>query len=814
MRVQNISVSLVGRAFMIALFALASFAFSVKPVAAQGFLIDPIRPRPLPRIMPPRPAPETPYSIQSEEIVASISGSVAQVNVSQTFKNEGSSTIETSFVFPLPYDGAIDSMTLLVDGKELPAELVDADEARKQYEEIVRKARDPALLEWVGNGLFKTSVFPIPAGESRTVSMRYTQLLRVSDGLSEFLFPLGAAKYSSKPIKKIKFEVSISCDSEIKNIYSPTYDVSVERPSKTTATVTSVLENRVPSADFRLFYDQSPDDLSAKIISYRPDVEEDGYFLLLATPKIAADDVKPLPRTIVFCLDDSGSMMGNKIAQARDSLKFVISRLREGDKFNIVLFNSDVVSFKEELQPLTEETRQEALAYVDAVRARGGTNIADALKRSFSLLNEGDSENPRYLIFVSDGAPTVNETNEMKLVQIARENNKKNARVFTFGVGYDVHARLLDHLVRDGRGQGEYVKPEENIEDRVSAFYSHIDAPIFSEVEFNFTLKNHTDQKFFVNQVYPSGKTDLFAGEQLVLVGRCSESGPVQISAKGKIGERDEEKTFEGTLTSKSEDSTNAFVERIWAMRRIGEIIDELDLKGENQELFDELVALSKKHGVMTPYTAFLAREDVDLNATAVNNVAAERAFSSMASSMGGVSGVSQRNAKQQFRNLSNISGERADMALSESRTALSAAPAYGGGGTAMGGGRGGGRGGFRLLAKPRDIGMNGAMGAVARDSAALDDSLSEELDDTNPEEAVRNVGTKTFYLRKGRWIDSSITKEQEENDTPIVVKQFSDEYFKLVEEYGQDLAQYLVFEESVTLNFNNQLYNIERADE
>ena len=805
------------------LLTLACFAFSPRLANAQGFLFEPAHPRPLPRIIhPPHvlfPAPREPvYSIESEEIVADVSGSVARVDVSQTFKNEGSSTIETAFVFPLPYDGAVDSMTLLVDGKETPAQLVDAEEARKQYEEIVRKARDPALLEWVGVGLFKTSVFPIPAGESRTVTMRYTQVLRAGAGLTEFFFPLSAAKYSSKPIKKISFDVSISGNSEIKTVYSPTFDLKIERPEKTKAKVSCVLENTVPSGDFRLFFDENADDLSAKVLSYRPVENEDGYFLLLASPKIADEGAKPLPRTIVFCLDVSGSMMGAKIEQARESMKFVISRLHDGDKFNVVLFGSDVVSFKDDLQVASAETRQEALGYVDGVRARGTTHIEGALKRAFSLLNGDDSSNLKYLIFVSDGEATVGETNEMKLAQIARENNKSAARFFSFGVGYDVNARLLDRFVRDGRGQGEYVKPEEKIEDRISAFYSRVDAPVFSDVEFSFSLKDATDKKYFVNQVYPSGKTDLFAGEKLVMAGRYSTPGEVKIQAKGKIGERDEEKNFEGVFTAKSEDSTNAFVERIWAARRIGEIIDELDLNGMNQELLDELVQLSKKHGVMTPYTSFLAREDVALN-SAANNATARDNFHALASNTSGMGGVRQRSMKQGLKQVDNLNGAQFDsiaesnvMALADDSSSASSARMSGGMGGGMGGGRRVGVAGGRILAAPATLAKRalpmGAMGAAApapSPAPQIDEAVSNN---------IRVVADKTFYLRGGRWVDSSVTEEMEKNATPVEVKQFSDEYFKLIDENGSDLSRYLVFEESITINFKGKLYRIERVEE
>lgn len=767
-----------------------------------------------PRPFPPNPPREIPYSIESIEIDASISGTVARVDVAQTFKNEGSATLETSFVFPLPYDGAVDSMTLLVDGKETPAQLVEASDARKQYEEIVRKARDPALLEWIGVGLFKTSVFPIPAGETRTVTMRYSQLLRSDSGLVEFLFPLGAAKYSSKPAKKIAFDVTVVADAEIKNVYSPTYDINATRPAKNRANIQCMLQNATPTRDFRLFYDQDPGELSTKLVSYRPDDKEDGYFLLLAHPEIAENDAKPIPQTVVFCLDASGSMSGEKIAQAREAIKFVLSRLRDDDLFNVVVFANDAESFKEEMQRCDAQTRGQALDYVEGIRARGGTNISQALSRSLSLLNSDSSTNPKRLVFVSDGEPTVGETNEMKLAQFGRENNKKDARVFTFGLGYDVNARLLDRFVRDGRGRGEYVKPEENVEERVAAFYSHIEAPVFSEMEFSFELPEKPEKHHFVNQVYPSGATDIFAGEQLVATGRYSESGAVKIIAKGKAGDKDEEKVFDGVLVAKSNDATNAFVERLWAVRRIGEIIDELDLNGANQELVDELVELSKKHGVMTPYTSFLAREDVKLNETSANAATAADSFAAISSNVVGVAGVMQRSAKQLFRNSNNLAEAQngSDVASSdafvvpESDEALVMADSE-----------------FPQSANSRSFssGMGGASVrprlSAPRARAAVMGSASAS---SNPKTAaqvsdvIRTLDDKTFFRRGDRWVDSSITEDQEKNAKPVVMRQFDDDYFKLIERFGGKLSRYLVFDEPVDLNFNGTLYRIERPEE
>ena len=797
-------------------FMLCLTVFFPSIVSGQGFLIEPVRPRPLPRwIVRPVPIEEsTPYKIESLEVAATLSDSVAKVDVSQTFKNEGSSTIETAFVFPLPYDGAIDSMTLLVNGKEYPAKLLDAKEARQTYESIVRKNRDPALMEWVGTGMFKTSVFPIPAGESRTVTLSYSQLMRVNDGLTEFYFPLSCAQYSSKPVGKTSFDLTIVGDTELKNVYSPTLDVNIERIGKNSAKIKYSLQDKVPTNDMRLFFDQSSDELAAKIQSYRPNESEDGYFLLLASPKIEDEDSAPIPKTIVFALDVSGSMSGKKIEQARESLKFVVERLRDGDKFNIVLFNSEVTVYKPELQVSSAETRAEAALFVNSVRARGGTNIIDAITSSFAQIGKDDSTNPKYLVFLSDGEPTTKETNEMKLAQVAREDNKNRARFFTLGVGYDVNSRLLDRFIRDGRGQGVYVKPNENIEDSVSRLYGQIDAPVFSEVSFEFLKKDKPDQKYFTNLVYPSGPIDIFAGEQIVLTGRYSAPGDVAIKATGKIGDKDVNFDFEGSLITHSEDSSYAYIERLWAGRRIGEIIDELDLNGVNKELMDELLQLAKKHGILTPYTSFLADDSVALNDASNAGFAASN-FQALASQSSNASGFGQRGLKQSYRKINSIDSLSSDSVQEDMELAAAASnssgsvSAMGAPGVAMGGGMGGG--GMTRARSTASVGPMARGGFIASNIAGSAPAPMG-MAPSNSTQNMKNIADKTFYLKEGRWVDSSIDAETEKSAKPIQVVQFSDEYFNLVATNGQRFSQYLVFKEPVILEFNGKLYLIEAA--
>ena len=532
----------------------------------------------------PTPVPQSTYKIKSLEVNVRLSEQVAKVQVRQSFVNTGSRPMEVSLVFPLPYDGAVDQLTLLIDGKEVSAKLLPAKEARARYEEIVRKNRDPALLEWIGTGMFQTSVFPVPPGAERSVTLRYTQLCRKTDGATDFLFPLSTAKYTSTPVEEIKFHVAIDSEQPIKNVYSPTQSVEIKRPDDEHAIVNYTVHNEIPTSDFRLFYDVGKGSVGTTVMSYRHDAHEDGYFLLLASPEIKAADAARPKKTVVFVLDRSGSMTGEKIEQAKGAVKFVLNNLREGDLFNIIAFDSEVESWRPELQRFNDETRKKALGFVEGIEAGGSTNIDGALKTALTQMK--DASRPNIVLFMTDGLPTDGEQNEAKIVANSQEYNKVHARIFTFGVGFDLNSRLLDRLSRENFGQSEFVRPNENIETQVSALYRRIGAPVLSDLKIAWDFDtNKSDFEKPINRVYPRAAHDLFAGEQLVVVGRYKMAGAAKVNISGSVDGKPEHFSFAANLVDHSGDEGLAFIEKLWAVRRVGEILDEMDLKGKNDEL-------------------------------------------------------------------------------------------------------------------------------------------------------------------------------------------------------------------------------------
>ena len=804
-------------------------------VQAQGFLVvteadHMIRlPRPIiiypppypprPPYPPIRPAPPLPppasYKVQELEVQARLVEQVAQVQVSQSFVNTGSQQLEVQFIFPLPYDGAVDRMTLLVDGKEMPARLLKADEARRLYEDIVRRSKDPALLEWIGTGLFKTSVFPVPPGQKRTVSLRYTQLCRVQEGLTDFLFPLSAAKYTTDPLEKLSLRVTIQSEADIKNVYSPSHAVDIQRPDAKHATVTYTLKNEIPSSDFRLLYDVGRGTVSTRVLSYRPDKDgdKDGYFLLLASPEIKPASDEQSKKTVVFVIDRSGSMSGKKIEQVRAALKFVLGNLRQGDLFNIIAYDSDVEAFRPELQKYDDNTRKAALGFVEGLYAGGSTDIDAALRTALNQLQ--DSSRPNYVIFLTDGLPTAGVTNEMKIVEDVKAANKVRARLFAFGVGFDLNSRLLDKLVRDNHGQSEFVRPNEDIEDRISRLYRRIEAPVMTDVQIEFSMDEHKPEAgSLVNRIYPRATVDLFAGEQLVLAGRYKTPGNAKVVVSGAVGGKPQKFDFPAKLTDRSGDETNGFIEKLWAVRRVGEILEDLDLKGRNDELVRELVELATQHGIITPYTSFLADERSALGPVAVNVDRARLRLEALGQSSG-AGGFIQRDFKNDLQRSVVANAAAPSAAAKRSFGYSMPGGAYGGyGGAGSAAGRGASETGKPLATMPRGMGgMPAGPGSGAYRAAEPAPGLPAELAESAKEaeqvaQNMRQVGNRAFYRRNNQWVDSTVSKEQEKKAQRV--KQFSDQYFALARQHGRTLAQYMVFDEPVMVNLAGQAYLIE----
>lgn len=777
-------------ALALAAFALPQLA-NAQIMIVERHIIVPNRPQPVPV----RPAPN--FRVKKVDIQTSITDQIAKAQVSQVFQNVSNETIESQIMFPIPDNAAISDLTLLVDGKEFAGRLMKKEEARQVYEAIVRQRKDPALLEYMGQGLFQTSVFPIPPGAERTVEIRYQQLLRKDNGLIDLLVPIGTSKHSTRPVDSLNVTVRVNASDAIKTIYSPSHEVAIERPSDRTAVCKLTLSNVLAPDDFRLMYGQENGLVGMNVISYRPSKSEDGYFLMLASPELKRKEAKATAKSVILVLDRSGSMNGQKIQQARAALKYFLNQLEPTDTFNIVAYDSAVESFRPELQRADAKTVQEALGFAEGIFAGGSTNIDGALQTGLGMLTA--KGHPSYVLFLTDGLPTVGTRDEHQIAANAKKANQIGARMFNFGVGFDVNSRLLDRLSNDNRGQSVYVRPNEDIETHVANLYNKIGSPLLTDLKvvIDFDRETKTNEPANVSRVYPKVVSDLFYGEQLVLVGRYRQGGAARINLTGQLAGEEQQFSFASEFTESSSDESNGFVERLWAIRRVGEIIDDLDLHGQNQELINELVQLSIKHGIMTPYTSFLADESIELSDRRNRGLAANATRELERES--GASGFLQRQIKGDFKSASRAAGPQSS---ADGAIPLGAAPGQSGQPGFGGGGLGGGAN--------AESGKQGGQLVQSFDAFKRAKDSQDGQKNENGQHAETNVvqlGQKTFFRKGGIWKDSVVTDDEEKKAIQIV--QFSKEYFDLASRDGAKLAKYLVFDELVVMKLDGQTYQI-----
>lgn len=575
---------------LVILAALSIFLSALAPAYADGIII----PEPLPCPDCRQPLPPAPLAIKYHRVKVTIEDQVATTHVDQVFVNETEYTIEGTYIFPLPEEAAISEFSMWVDGKKTEGKILGRQEARRIYEEIVRRRRDPALLEYVGKDMFQASIFPIPPGDERRIELTYSQVLPLDNGLVRYVYPLSTEKFSSRPLQDVSVQVEIRSRQPMKAVYSSSHKVAVDRPGDYRATVGYEESEVTPNKDFVLYYTISEKSVGLNLLSYKPG-GEDGFFLLLAAPGVEVSEEEVIAKDVICVLDTSGSMEGEKIEQAKGALEYVLEHLNREDRFNVVSFSTGVRTYASKLRPSDE--RSEAKRFVRNLRAAGGTDINRAMLEALAM---ADRERPTIVIFLTDGLPTEGTVEADTILENVKEAARGNVRIFPFGVGDDVNTLLLDTMARSHRGASAYVRPGQNIEEEVSAFYAKVSTPLLADISLDFGSVR-------VEDTYPYPLPDLFAGTQLVLVGRYREGGPTTITLSGAINDRKQTYSYEDQTFSRS--GGEEFIARLWATRKIGYLLEQIRLHGETRETVDEVVSLSIRYGIITPYTSFLVQE-------------------------------------------------------------------------------------------------------------------------------------------------------------------------------------------------------------
>ncbi len=710
---------------------------------ADGFIVIP-RPHPLPNPFP--------LEVVYHKVDVKIDGQSALTKIDQAFYNPSHHQLEGFYIFPVPKGAVISNFTMVINGKETKAEMMDADKARKIYEDIVRQMRDPALLEYSEQNIFKLRIFPIEPRSEKKISISYSQILESDYNLFEYLYPLNTEKFSAKPLKNVSVKVDLKSPEKIKNIYCPTHEVDIVNKSDYHSIISYEAENIKPDIDFRLYFSKNPSSVGLSLWTYKTDTE-DGYFLLSASPSIELNRSIIESKDITFILDVSGSMSGEKMEQAKKALLYCVNNLNPDDHFNIIRFSTEAYSLFNSLQKAEKHNIGEAKRFIDDLQAIGGTNIEEAFELAFRSYN--NSSRPHFVVFLTDGKPTIGETDEGRLLKHIINLNKNNSRIFTFGIGDDINTHLLDKITEASKAWRTYVGENEDIEIKVSNFYDKIQSPVLSNLNIDFGKGIST------YQTYPKDLPDLFKGSNLLVFGRYKGSGKVQITLTGLLNNQKKEFTLTENFEKRNEEYS--FIPPIWASRRIGHLLDLVRLDGDNKEIIEEITVLARKHGIITPYTSYLILEDEEIRIRGGR-------LSDGLQTIPPQPELRRENEADFFR-MREKSG-RGSVVVSEEFQKLNTASNY-------------------------NQMQQGSERLVYKNSKGQVRNLSQQ---------VRNVSGRAVYQQDNFWIDSEL---QNQSSIKKVRLQFnSDEYFRLLNK-EPETAQFLALGQNVRFYHKNIFYEI-----
>jgi Ca-activated chloride channel family protein len=676
---------------------------------------------------PPCPVSRDGVVRTGREVRVVLDGRVLRYEVTERWTNRGHGIGEADYVLPLPRNAAFEDLALEIDGEMVTGEALDANRARAVYEEIVRRQRDPALVEWMGMGLFRTRIFPIQPGETRTVVVRFRAVAeREGDALR---IDVPAPRGSGTGRSGTELSLRWPSGQGFGEPWSPTHRVALERDGgrrvarvdDATGTVTLLLPVRDASR------------AAISVLTHAPSTN-DGYALItLAPPTVVR---RTTARDVTFVIDVSGSMAGEKLAQAKAAGRQFLGSLSGGDRFRLIAFSNDVEEYRDGWTMMTSGARAGAERWLDDLRATGGTNIGGALERALEA--EESRGRLALVLFLTDGAPTVGERRAERLAARAAELRGER-RVFTFGLGADVNAQLLEQVALDGAGTAHFVRPEEDVERVVGVVAERLTQPVATNLRLSA-------EGVRLHALQPAGRLDLFAGQELTVLARYSlttggrwkvEGGRSVITVSGDTPDGRVTWTAEARFPERR--TADAFVGRLWATQRVGWLTAERRKNGPARELDAEIKELGERWGIPTELTSYLVLEP-GMVAQAQTGPAPRR-------------GLIGRQADVAT---TGVTANRGD--ASGSGAAPAAAPA------------------------PATIRANEF--EAAKLSAEMRDARSMAATDAVSERAgLRRAGTRSFALRDSVWVD---TRPAAERARVVRVKAYSTAYFALMDRVSE----------------------------
>lgn len=556
----------------------------------------------------------SPLPLEHTAVDVNILGAVASVEVSQRFGNPFDDPIELEYLFPLPHEAAIVDYAITIGKRVISAKIQERQAAQQTYQQAVEEGKRASLLEQRRPNIFSIQIANVQPGETISTRILLEDRLHYRDGTYEFVFPMGItpryhdpahisreeAKSVDSPIAldeskvaPVEINVNIDADVPISTPESNTHPIVINQQNEESAYTLNLAERTIPNKDFVLRYEASTDDLRAALWSSREDDDSADTLMMTILPPRLDIEREPQPREFIFVIDRSGSMgsvEGGPMGKARNALAACLRGLGENDTFAILAFDTVMDWFNSHKPlPINQKNVDKADKWINKLKARGGTDILTAISEAFAV--KPDTERPRYVVFLTDGSVSADET-------AIRDINKKrgDARVFTFGIGPSVNRFLLNKMAQMGRGMAEFMTVSDDIETIITRFQDRVSFPALQNIKLKWENADSWD-------TYPDTLPDLYVGEPLEIVTRLKRKGEATLNIVGELGAEKVELFVDVPVATEN----NPTLKRVWARARIESLMDQRVNYSLEEKAREQIIALALEHRIATQFTSFVA---------------------------------------------------------------------------------------------------------------------------------------------------------------------------------------------------------------
>ena len=550
----------------------------------------------------------SPIQVQSHRVRATLNDGLARTHTRQVFINPHGRALEAVYVFPFPENASLVGLTMEVGGRTLEGFLAERKTARRSYDRLKRQRIDPALIEQIGRNTFRLSVFPVMPNEPTVIELEWIEAVPLLGNEYRYVYPLALPGPVSTTLQDLTFSFSVQSSLPLQSIDSPNAEMFCHLPTPQQGGASLEDNQAILDQDLVVVSQVKASEPTMNVHYYKPPTGM-AYFAAIVTPPELQED-QIIPRDITLALDVSGSMQGSKIEQARSAALWLVDRLREHDRINVLLFNDVVRRFHAEPVMMTELNRMDLRKFLLGFTAGGGTALGDAVKQACAAPKT--PQRSAMAVVLTDGLPTVGETEPNNIIACAKQSAMRGLRTYTFGVGEDVDSALLEGIAVAGSGAASIFRPNGEIESRLRGFLHQTSSPAM--IDLKVTVDGHS-----IDEVLPRPLPEVYLGEQVVICGRLAAEEAHPLRLEGVLGGRQLSLT-----TSLPKDSPNAIARDLYAQAKLRFLQQAIRLRnGLNDQAYfaavdrgsystaDELIAamidLSLETGVQCSYTSYLA---------------------------------------------------------------------------------------------------------------------------------------------------------------------------------------------------------------